>query len=58
MSNIFYSFCEEFLNTSMIENNICQKDRVKKLNENAKRQMLILTRDSNNLRIKNLDNKN
>ena len=37
----------EVLNASMIENNICQKDRLEKLNETAKRQITILASDNN-----------
>ena len=37
----------EVLNASMIENNISQKDRLEKLNKTARRQINILTNDSN-----------
>ncbi len=46
----------EVLNASMIENNICQKERLEKLNETAKRQMIILASDSNIVGIAKLDN--
>ena len=46
----------EVLNASMIENNISQKDRLEKLNATAKRQIAILTNDSNIMSITELDN--
>ena len=46
----------EVLNDSMIENNINSKDRIEKLNENAKRQMAILINDNNIIGIERLDN--
>lgn len=46
----------EVLNASMIENNICQKDRLEKLNETAKRQITILASDNNIIGITKLDN--
>ena len=45
----------EVLNASMIENNISQKDRLEKLNTTARRQINILTNDSNVLGITKLD---
>ena len=46
----------EVLNASMIENNICQKDRLEKLNETAKRQITILASDNNIIGITKLNN--
>lgn len=46
----------EVLNASMIENNINQKDRLEKLNETAKRQIIILASDNNIVGITKLDN--
>ena len=46
----------EVLNASMIENNISQKDRLEKLNKTARRQINILTNDSNIVGITKLDN--
>ena len=46
----------EVLNASRIENNISQKDRREKLNATAKRQIAILTNDSNIMDITELDN--
>lgn len=37
----------EVLNASMIENNICQKDRIEKLNNTAKKQLEVLINDKN-----------
>ena len=48
----------EVLNASMIENNISQKERLEKLNMTAKRQITILTNDSNVMGITKLDNQN
>ena len=48
----------EVLNASMIENNINQKDRLEKLNATAKRQITILSNDSNVIGITKLDNQN
>ena len=48
----------EVLNASMIENNISQKERLEKLNMIAKRQITILTNDSNVMGITKLDNQN
>jgi hypothetical protein len=45
----------EVLNASMIENNISQKDRLEKLNKTARRQINILTNDSNVIGITKLD---
>ncbi|MFR5904657.1 MAG: KilA-N domain-containing protein [Bacilli bacterium] len=45
----------EVLNASMIENNISQKDRLEKLNTTARRQINILTNDSNVIGITKLD---
>lgn len=45
----------EVLNASMIENNISQKDRLEKLNKTARRQINILTNDSNIVGITKLD---
>ena len=45
----------EVLNASMIENNISQKDRLEKLNATARRQINILTNDSNVIGITKLD---
>ena len=45
----------EVLNASMIENNISQKDRLEKLNKTARRQINILTNDSNVIGITELD---
>ena len=45
----------EELNASMIENNISQKDRLEKLNTTARRQINILTNDSNVIGITKLD---
>ena len=45
----------EVLNASMIENNISQKDRLEKLNKTARRQINILTNDSNIIGITKLD---
>ena len=45
----------EVLNASMIENNISQKDRLEKLNKTARRQISILTNDSNVIGITKLD---
>ena len=45
----------EVLNVSMIENNISQKDRLEKLNKTARRQINILTNDSNIVGITKLD---
>lgn len=45
----------EVLNTSMIENNISQKDRLEKLNATARRQINILANDSNIIGITKLD---
>ena len=45
----------EVLNASMIENNISQKDRLEKLNKTARRQINILTNDSNVIGIIKLD---
>lgn len=45
----------EALNASMIENNISQKDRLEKLNKTARRQINILTNDSNVIGITKLD---
>ena len=45
----------EVLNASMIENNISQKDRLEKLNTTARRQISILTNDSNVIGITKLD---
>ena len=45
----------EVLNASMIENNISQKDRLEKLNTTARRQIKILTNDSNVIGITKLD---
>ena len=45
----------EVLNASMIENNISQKDRLEKLNTTARRQINILTNDSNIVGITKLD---
>ena len=45
----------EVLNVSMIENNISQKDRLEKLNTTARRQINILTNDSNVIGITKLD---
>ena len=45
----------EVLNASMIENNISQKDRLEKLNKTARRQINILTNDSNVIGINKLD---
>lgn len=45
----------EVLNVSMIENNISQKDRLEKLNKTARRQINILTNDSNVIGITKLD---
>lgn len=39
----------------MIENNISQKDRLEKLNATAKRQITILTNDSNVIGISKTD---
>ena len=39
----------------MIENNISQKDRLEKLNTTARRQISILTNDSNVIGITKLD---
>ena len=39
----------------MIENNISQKDRLEKLNATARRQINILTNDSNVIGITKLD---
>lgn len=39
----------------MIENNISQKDRLEKLNKTARRQINILTNDSNVIGITKLD---
>lgn len=45
----------EVLNASMIENNISQKDRLEQLNKTARRQINILTNDSNVIGITKLD---
>lgn len=45
----------EVLNAGMIENNISQKDRLEKLNKTARRQINILTNDSNVIGITKLD---
>lgn len=45
----------EVLNASMIENNISQKDRLEQLNKTARRQINILTNDSNIVGITKLD---
>lgn len=45
----------EVLNASMIENNISQKDRLEKLNKTDRRQINILTNDSNVIGITKLD---
>ena len=45
----------EVLNTSMIENNISQKDRLEKLNKTARRQINILANDGNIVGITKLD---
>ena len=45
----------EVLNANMIENNISQKDRLEKLNKTARRQINILTNDSNVIGITKLD---
>ena len=45
----------EVLNASMIENNISQTDRLEKLNTTARRQINILTNDSNVIGITKLD---
>lgn len=45
----------EVLNVSMIENNISQKDRLEQLNKTARRQINILTNDSNVIGITKLD---
>lgn len=45
----------EVLNASMIENNISQKDRLEKLNKTVRRQINILTNDSNIVGITKLD---
>lgn len=45
----------EVLNVSMIENNISQKDRLEQLNKTARRQINILTNDSNIVGITKLD---
>lgn len=45
----------EVLNASMIDNNISQKDRLEKLNTTARRQINILTNDSNVIGITKLD---
>ena len=45
----------EVLKASMIENNISQKDRLEKLNKTARRQINILTNDSNIVGITKLD---
>jgi len=45
----------EVLNASMIENNIDQKERLEKLNNNAIRELEILSNDKNILSIKKLD---
>ena len=45
----------EVLNASMIENNSSQKDRLEKLNKTARRQINILTNDSNIVGITKLD---
>ena len=45
----------EVLNASMIENNLSKKDRLEKLNKTARRQINILTNDSNIVGITKLD---
>ena len=46
----------EILNASMIDNNINQSERLKKLNETARKELSILSNDKNVLGIQNLDN--
>lgn len=48
----------EVLNASMIDNNICQKERIEKLNKTAKRQLEILICDKNIIGIQDIDENN
>ena len=46
----------EVLNASMIDNNINQSERLKKLNATARKELSILSNDKNILGIQKLDN--
>ena len=46
----------EVLNASMIDNNICQCERLEKLNITARKELSILSNDNNILDIEKLDN--
>ena len=46
----------EVLNANMIENNICQSERLEKLNFTAKKELEILINDKNIVGLQNLDN--
>lgn len=48
----------EVLNASMIDNNIDQKIRLEKLNQTARKALVILANDKNIMGIENLDKKN
>ena len=46
----------EVLNADMIENNVCQKERLEKLNITARKQLEILINDKNIVGLGNYDN--
>ena len=45
----------EVLNASMIDNNICQSERLERLNTTARKELEILTRDKNIFAIQKIE---